>query len=186
MLAAATGRVKLTPMVICRLNYTLGVLAKESAILSIVSGGRFELGIGAGDYPVEYSAWHQPFPDAATRVATLEETIAALRLIWQGGAVTYSGKHIQLTDAACTPVPPQPPRVVAGVGGSRRMIRSAVAYADELNLYSEPDPFAFAQAEVAKAGRAIDCSVYLHWDKWPYDPRGELARWQELGLSERE
>ena len=183
MLAAATQQIKLTPMVICRLNYTLGVLAKESAILAIGSGGRFELGIGAGDYPIEYSAWHQPFPDATTRVALLEETIVALKQIWQGGAVTYSGTHVQLTDAACTPVPPLPPRVVVGVGGSRRMIRSAVAYADELNLYSDPELFAFAQAEIAKAGRAINCSVYLHWDKWPDDPRGELARWEALGAS---
>jgi alkanesulfonate monooxygenase SsuD/methylene tetrahydromethanopterin reductase-like flavin-dependent oxidoreductase (luciferase family) len=180
-LAAATERVKLTPMVICRLNYTLGVLAKESAILSIASGGRFELGIGAGDYPIEYSAWHQPFPDPTTRVESLEETIAALRLIWQGGAVTYSGRHIQLTDAACTPVPASPPRVVAGVGASRRMIRSAVAYADELNLYSDPDLFAFAQAEVARSGRSIDLSVYLHWEAWPADPRGELAGWEQRG-----
>src|SRR5262245_5107048 len=182
-LAAATERVKLTPMVICRLNYTLGVLAKESAILAIASGGRFELGIGAGDYPIEYSAWHQPFPDATTRVETLAESIAALRQIWLGGAVTYSGKQIQLTDAACTPVPPTPPRVVAGVGGSRRMVRSAVAYADELNLYSDAELVKFAKAEIAKSGRPIDLSVYLHWDTWPEDPRGELARWEEHGAS---
>jgi alkanesulfonate monooxygenase SsuD/methylene tetrahydromethanopterin reductase-like flavin-dependent oxidoreductase (luciferase family) len=183
MLAAATTQIKLTPMVICRLNYTLGVLAKESAILAIGSGGRFELGIGAGDYPIEYSAWHQPFPDASTRVELLEETVVALRQIWQGGAVTYSGAHVQLTGAACTPVPPVAPRVVAGVGGSRRMIRSAVAYADELNLYSDPELVSFAQAEIARSGRAIDCSVYLHWDTWPADPRGELARWEALGIS---
>jgi alkanesulfonate monooxygenase SsuD/methylene tetrahydromethanopterin reductase-like flavin-dependent oxidoreductase (luciferase family) len=181
-LAAATERIRLTPMVICRLNYTLGVLAKESAILSIASGGRFELGIGAGDYPAEYTAWHQPFPDAATRVQALEETIAALRLIWQGGAVTYGGEYVQLTDAACTPVPPVAPRVVAGVGGSRRMIRSAVRYADELNLYSEEELVKFAQAEIAQAGRTIDLSVYLHWDRWPDDPRGELDRWEQQGV----
>jgi alkanesulfonate monooxygenase SsuD/methylene tetrahydromethanopterin reductase-like flavin-dependent oxidoreductase (luciferase family) len=183
MLAAATKQIKLTPMVICRLNYTLGVLAKESALLAIGSGGRFELGLGAGDYPIEYSAWHQPFPDATTRVELLEESMIALRQIWQGGAVTYSGKHVQLTDAACTPVPPVPPRVVVGVGGSRRMIRSAVAYADELNLYSNADLFPYAQAEIATSGRAIDLSVYLHWDKWPDDPRGELARWEAIGAS---
>ena len=68
-LAALTRRIRFVPMVICRLNYTLGVLAKETSILSIASGGRFELGIGAGDYPVEYSAWHQPFPGAEERVA---------------------------------------------------------------------------------------------------------------------
>jgi alkanesulfonate monooxygenase SsuD/methylene tetrahydromethanopterin reductase-like flavin-dependent oxidoreductase (luciferase family) len=183
MLAAATKRIKLTPMVICRLNYTLGVLAKESALLAIVSGGRFELGIGAGDYPIEYSAWHQPFPDATTRVETLEETIAALRLIWQGGAVTYSGKHVQLTDAACTPAPPLAPRVVAGVGGSRRMIRSAVAYADELNLYGDEELVKFARVEIAKSGRAIDLSVAITWEQWPDDVRSALAKWEDLGIS---
>src|SRR6476469_2223096 len=183
MLAAATQRIKLTPMVICRLNYTPGVLAKESAILEIGSGGRFEQCIGAGDYPIEYSAWHQPFPDATTRVELLEETIIALRKIWQGGAVTYSGTHVQLTDAACTPVPPLPPRVVAGVGGSRRMIRSAVAYADELNLYGNEKLVKFAQAQVAKSGRPIDLSVAITWEQWPDDVRGALAKWQDLGIS---
>jgi alkanesulfonate monooxygenase SsuD/methylene tetrahydromethanopterin reductase-like flavin-dependent oxidoreductase (luciferase family) len=182
VLAATTERIRLTPMVICRLNYTLGVLAKESAILGILSGGRFELGIGAGDYPSEYRAWHQPFPDATTRVETLAETIAALRLIWQGGAVTYSGEHVQLTDAACTPVPPLLPRVVVGVGGSRRMIRSAVAYADELNLYADTSLVMFAQAEIARSGRSVDLSLYLHWDIWPDDPVGELAKWADLGV----
>src|SRR5579884_1873742 len=49
-LAMATTRIRLTPMVICRLNYLPGVLAKETTMLAMLSGGRFELGIGAGDY----------------------------------------------------------------------------------------------------------------------------------------
>src|SRR6266487_764372 len=182
-LAAATERIRLTPMVICRLNYTLGVLAKESTILSIASGGRFELGIGAGDYPAEYTAWHQPFPDAATRVKALEETVAALRLIWQGGAVTYAGEHVQLTDAACTPVPPVAPRVVAGVGGSRRLIASAVAYADELNVYGDEQVWHFAQEQVAQSGRAVDLSVFLDWGQWPDDINAELDTWQARGAT---
>src|SRR5919205_3992192 len=54
-LAIATERIRLVPMVLCRLNYTTGVLAKESSILSIASGGRVELAIGAGDYPQGYT-----------------------------------------------------------------------------------------------------------------------------------
>src|SRR4051812_43813081 len=56
MLAAATQRIKLTPMVICRLNYTLGVLTKESAILAIVSGGGLGVGVGAGGHPIADNA----------------------------------------------------------------------------------------------------------------------------------
>ncbi len=182
-LAMATSRIHLVPMVICRLNYTTGVLAKETALISIVSGGRFELGIGAGDYPAEYTAWHQPFPDAGTRVAALEETIAALRLLWKGELVTFEGQHVQLTNAACTPAPPAPPRVVAGVGGSRRLIRSAVAYADELNVYADEELLRYARAEIERSGRAVDLSVFLHWNEWPADLRGELGRWAALGVS---
>lgn len=181
-LAQATKRIHLLPMVICSLNYTLGVLAKETSLISIISGGRFELGIGAGDYPVEYTAWHQPFPDATTRIEALEESIIALRQIWQGGLVNYSGKHVQLTNAACTPAPPTPPRVVVGVGGSRRLIRRAVAYADELNLYSDPELIAYAKEVIADSGRAVDLSIFLHPQTWPDNLRDELARWAALGV----
>jgi alkanesulfonate monooxygenase SsuD/methylene tetrahydromethanopterin reductase-like flavin-dependent oxidoreductase (luciferase family) len=182
-LAALTSRIHFLPMVICRLNYTLGVLAKETSVLSIASDGRFELGIGAGDYPIEYTAWHQPFPDAETRVEVLAEHVAALRQLWAGGLVTFAGRHVQLTNAACTPAPAQPPRVVVGVGKSRRMISSAAAYADELNVYADEPTFVLAREELARAGRAADISVFLHWYPWPEDPRAELAKWRGLGAS---
>ncbi|HEX6289438.1 MAG TPA: LLM class flavin-dependent oxidoreductase [Herpetosiphonaceae bacterium] len=182
-LACATTRIHLLPMVICRLNYTTGVLAKETSVLSIISGGRFELGIGAGDYPVEYRAWHQPFPDATTRVETLEETIAALRLIWRGELTTYEGKHIQLTDAACTPAPSAPPRVMVGVGGSRHMIRSAATYADEINIYNDEALLSYTQEVIAESGRAVDVSVFLHWQRWPEHLADELKRWADLGAA---
>ena len=182
-LAALTSRIRLVPMVLCRLNYTLGVLAKESAMLSLASGGRFEMAIGAGDYPAEYRAWHQPFPAAAERVAALAEHIAALRELWRGGSVTVAGEYVQLTDAACTPVPPVSPRVVVGVGSSRRLLASAATYADEINIYSEPAMFEQARAALQAAGRDVPVSVYLHWYPWPADPRAELARWAALGAS---
>jgi alkanesulfonate monooxygenase SsuD/methylene tetrahydromethanopterin reductase-like flavin-dependent oxidoreductase (luciferase family) len=184
-LAAVTEQIRLVPMVLARLNYTLGVLAKESSILSIASNGRFELGIGAGDYPVEYTAWHQPYPDAATRVAALRETILALREIWQGKLVTFEGEHVQLTDAACTPSPPVPPRVVVGVGSSRRLIRSAVTYADELNVYADEDLLRYTREQIEASGRVVGLSVYRHieWDQWPTDLHGELDHWQQLDIS---
>jgi alkanesulfonate monooxygenase SsuD/methylene tetrahydromethanopterin reductase-like flavin-dependent oxidoreductase (luciferase family) len=56
-LAMVTSRIHLVPMVIDRLNYLPGVLAKEASTLSILSAGRFELGIGAGDFFEEAQAW---------------------------------------------------------------------------------------------------------------------------------
>jgi alkanesulfonate monooxygenase SsuD/methylene tetrahydromethanopterin reductase-like flavin-dependent oxidoreductase (luciferase family) len=182
-LALATRRIHLLPMVICRLNYTLGVLAKETSVLSIISGGRFELGIGAGDYPIEYTAWHQTFPDAVSRVEALAETVAALQLIWRGDLVNFNGKHVQLTNAACTPVPATPPRVVVGVGSSRRLIQSAVTYADEINVYGDENVLADVQKAIADSGRAVDVSVFLHWQQWPDNLKSELARWDDLGVT---
>lgn len=78
------------PMVICCPNELLGVLAKESSLLQIASGGRFELGIGTGDYPVELTAWNVPYPDAADRVAWLEESVSALEQLWPGQQVTMT------------------------------------------------------------------------------------------------
>lgn len=184
-LAARTTRIHFVPMVLCRLNYTLGVLAKESSILALASGGRFELGIGAGDYPPEYVAWNQPFPPAERRIAALREYVEALREIWGGGLVTFNGDYVKLADAACTPAPPHPPRVVAGVGGSRRLIDSAVEYADELNVYGTERAVAYAQERIAASGRDVALSVFGNrdFDTWPDDLPAELDRWRQLGAS---
>jgi hypothetical protein len=74
-LAMLTDRIHLVPMVIDRLNYLPGVLAKETSALLFLSNGRFELGIGAGDFFEEASAWGLAVPDAATRITGLKETI---------------------------------------------------------------------------------------------------------------
>ena len=184
-LAAITSRVRLVPMVLNALHYELGVLAKESSVLAIASGGRFELGIGAGDWPESFAAWGVPYPDRETRMAMLEEKVAALRALWRGDPVTTAGEHVTLDGATCTPAPATPPRVVVGVGGSRRMLGRALAYADEVNVYADTDLVHDAVAAAASAGRPVDVSVFLGWefDKWPADPHGELERWSEVGAT---
>lgn len=179
-LAMATSRVKLVPMVLDRLNYLPGVLAKETAVLSQLSDGRFELGIGAGDYFVEQSAWGLSVPDATARIDALGETLTALRKVWAGQPVTMSGSHVQLTGALCLPAPQSPPKIVVGAGNSRRLIRSACAYADELNVYADDATITAARSEIDKSGRAVDLSVYV-WD-WPDDIAARLAAWAEMGV----
>ncbi len=172
-------------MVLNNLHYQVGVLAKESSVLSILSGDRFELGIGAGDWPESFDAWGEPFPGAEQRLARLEETVAALRRLWTGEPVSMEGAHVRLAGAVCTPAPPSPPRVVVGVGGSRRTLASAVRYADELNLYDSPELLDGARAGLAQVDRSAGLSVYLswEWDKWPADPADELSRWQQRGVA---
>src|SRR5260370_40675292 len=102
-LAMATSRIHLVPMVIDHMNYLPGVLAKETSTLSILSGGRFELGIGAGDYFEEARAWGLEVPPAPARITGLKETITVLRHIWSGEQVTFEGEHLHLKNAASTP-----------------------------------------------------------------------------------
>jgi alkanesulfonate monooxygenase SsuD/methylene tetrahydromethanopterin reductase-like flavin-dependent oxidoreductase (luciferase family) len=180
-LAMATSRIRLVPLVIDRMNYLPGVLAKETATLALLSGGRFELGIGAGDFFAEARTWGSPVPDAATRVALLQETILALRQIWQGEFVTFTGKQIVLDQAACTPAPPAPPRVVVGAGKSRRLIGSALGYADEINVYADDELIRFARRQIDESPRPVALSVYV-WD-WPEQLPERLARWEELGVA---
>ena len=179
-LAQATSRIHLVPQVIDRLNYLPGVLAKETAILAITSGGRFELGIGAGDYFQEARAWGIEIPDASARIAGLKETITALRLIWGGTKVTFEGEYIHLKDAAATPAPTPLPRVMVGAGNSRRLIRSAVEYADEINVYADHEIIRFAREQIDAAQRLVALSVYV-WD-WPNDLEEKLVEWEALGV----
>ena len=183
-LAAATRQVRLVPAVLNNLHYEPGVLAKESSVLSIVSGGRFELAIGAGDWPESFAAWGRPYPDPGTRLALLEETVRALRRIWTGEAVSLEGEHVRLAEATCTPAPPAPPRVVIGVGASQRTLSSAVRYADEVNVYSDRRIVRAARQAITDSGRPVELSVFLawEWDKWPRDVPGELGKLAEQGV----
>jgi alkanesulfonate monooxygenase SsuD/methylene tetrahydromethanopterin reductase-like flavin-dependent oxidoreductase (luciferase family) len=181
---ALTSRVKLVAMVLNNLHYDLGVLAKESSTLSQLSGGRFELGIGAGDWPESFAAWGQPFPDRDARLGRLRETVEALRLLWLGQPVDYDGRFVNLRGATCTPAPGSPPRIVVGVGGSRRTLEVALPIADELNLYPNEELVAEAQSRIRDADRPIALSLHWgwEWDQWPPDPRPELDRWAAAGI----
>ncbi len=179
-LAMATSRIRLVPLVIDRLNYLPGVLAKETASLAILSAGRFELGIGAGDYFREARAWGVAVPAAPERITGLKETIIALRQIWQGDFVTFEGEQIHLKQAASTPTPPTPPRVMVGAGKSRRLISSAVEYADEINVYADDELIRFARQQIETAGRPVALSIYV-WD-WPEWIEERLAAWERLGV----
>jgi alkanesulfonate monooxygenase SsuD/methylene tetrahydromethanopterin reductase-like flavin-dependent oxidoreductase (luciferase family) len=183
-LAVRTTRVRLVQMVVNNLHFEPGVLAKETSTLAIASGGRFELGIGAGDWPDSFAAWGRPFPRREERISRLEESVAILRRAWTGEAFDFEGRFNNLRAACITPAPQTTPRVVVGVGRSPRLMESAVTYADELNIYADEEVVRRAQAAIARSGRDVTTSMFLswEWDKWPVDPIAELERWNALGV----
>jgi hypothetical protein len=112
------------------------------------------------------------------------ETIEALRLVWSGEPTTYEGRFVALDGAICSPPPPVPPRVVVGVGGSRRALHGLLPVADELNLYTDEALVTEARDAIAASGRDVSLSVFLswEWDKWPADPIPELQSWAARGV----
>ena len=110
------------------------VLAKEAATLDVVSGGRFELGMGAGWLTTDYEQSGIPMDPPSERVARLAESLEIMRAMWRGSA-TFKGEHYRVTEAVGTPVPVTPggPPLVIG-GGSRRILTLAGQYADTVSI----------------------------------------------------
>jgi probable F420-dependent oxidoreductase len=111
------------------------VLAKEAATLDVVTGGRFEFGIGAGWMTTDYEQSGIAMEKPSVRVARLAESLEIMRAMWRDGSATFSGDHYRVTDAAGTPVPITPggPPLVIG-GGGRRILTLAGEYADIVSI----------------------------------------------------
>ncbi|MGH3509485.1 MAG: LLM class F420-dependent oxidoreductase [Nocardioidaceae bacterium] len=116
-----------------------GPLAISVAQVDQMSGGRVELGIGAGWYDAEHRAYAIPFPDVGERFDRLEEQLAVITGLWAtpaGERFTHRGRHYPVVDSPALPKPvqhPGPPVIVGG-GGKRRTPALAAVYASEFNM----------------------------------------------------
>ena len=105
--AAVTSRVRLGQMCTCMGYRNPAYLAKVAATIDIISGGRVEMGIGAGWYEHEWRAYGYGFPSAGERIARLAEGVQIFRDLWTTGTATLQGKHYQVDGAICQPRPLQ-------------------------------------------------------------------------------
>jgi alkanesulfonate monooxygenase SsuD/methylene tetrahydromethanopterin reductase-like flavin-dependent oxidoreductase (luciferase family) len=122
--------------VLCAGYRNPALVAKMIATLDVVSGGRAELGIGAGWKEDEYVAYGFGFPPLKTRMAMLEDALEITSRMLAPGRATYQGTTASVLDAINVPRGVQEPRVPILVGGNgpNRTWRLAARYADELNL----------------------------------------------------
>jgi len=115
-----------------------GVLAISVANVDEMSGGRVELGLGAGWYGVEHTSHAIPFPPLGERFGMLEDQLAIITGMWatpEGSTFTHVGTHHSVTDSPALPKPVQPKvPIVIGGGGPRRTPRLAATYGSEFNL----------------------------------------------------
>ena len=137
-LARDTSRVRLGTLVTSATFRLPGPLAISVAVVDAMSGGRVELGLGAGWFDAEHRAYGIPFPDTAERFERLEEQLEIVTGLWStppGSRFSHAGKHYALTDSPALPKPvqsPRPPVIVGGAGPSRTP-RLAARFADEFN-----------------------------------------------------
>jgi F420-dependent oxidoreductase-like protein len=148
-LARETSTIRLGTMVTAGTFRLPGVLAIQVAQVDQMSGGRVELGLGAGWFEAEHTAYGIPFPTA--RHARLAEQLAIVTGLFAtplGETFSYDGKYYQLKDSPALPKPVQSPvPIIIGGHGPTRTPALAAAYAQEFNV-----PF----ASVAATGAQID------------------------------
>lgn len=140
---AATQRVRLGQMCTCMGYRNPAYLAKVATTIDAISGGRVEMGIGAGWYEHEWNAYGYGFPSAGDRLGMLDEGVQIMRELWTSGRTTMVGRHYQVNGAICRPLPLQRggiPLWIAG-GGEKKTLRIAAKYASYTNFDGTPDVF---------------------------------------------
>jgi F420-dependent oxidoreductase-like protein len=135
-LAQATRRLRLGTLVTGIHYRHPAVLANMAATLDIISGGRLELGIGAGWNEEESGAYGIPLGSPAERSDRFEEACAVLAGLLSQDTFSFTGRYYQLTDARCNPKPVQRPHPPICIGGSgeRRTLRTVARYAQHWNF----------------------------------------------------
>jgi len=200
-LAALTERVHLGQIVICNGFRNPALTAKMAATLDTISGGRFELGIGAGWKRDEWLAYGYGFPETAERLAMLHDALEVISRMLEPGKenhATYEGRHHRVADARNVPKPIQSTGMPIMVGGNGPNVtwRLAARYADELNLDGlSPDevrealPTIHARCEeIDRDPHSLAVSVHAWWGMPDWSNAGPdrqafLAEYAELGVS---
>jgi F420-dependent oxidoreductase-like protein len=153
-LGAVTERIRLGTLVSPVTFRHPSVLAKAVVTADHVSGGRVELGMGAGWHDVEHEAFGFEFPATDVRMSMLEEQAEIVHGLWSEQVFAFDGNHYRLDVVRALPKPvqdPHPPVIVGGHGGARSA-RIAARWADEYNVASQtPDQCRTIRARVAEA-----------------------------------
>ncbi|MDZ4719234.1 MAG: TIGR03621 family F420-dependent LLM class oxidoreductase [Roseiflexaceae bacterium] len=147
------------------------LLAKECATIDYLSGGRFELGIGAGWLRAEYDQAGMPFETAGVRIDRFEEGLQVIKGMWADEPLTFTGKHYRIEALNGTPKPlqqPHPPILIGG--GQRRMLTLAGREADIVSILT--------------TSVASGAMVQVMSERTPDGVRQKLA-WVRAGAGER-
>lgn len=134
-LAGVTERVRIGSLTLCNDLRNPGLVAKMAATVDLLSGGRLDLGLGAGWYEPEYELAGIAFDPAATRIRRLGEAAEIIARLLEGEDLTFEGRYYSMKGAICRPGPHQSPRPPIWIGGKGDLLlRTAARHADGWNL----------------------------------------------------
>ena len=194
-LASMTNRIRVGCMVTGAPYRHPAVTANMALTLDIVSGGRLNLGLGAGWHEPECEAYGIDLMPMKDRMDRFEESVQVIRSLMANQKTDFTGKHFQLKNARAEPKGLQPggPPIVIGGGGERRTLKIAALYADHWNLpFASPEQFSAKKEVLAQhcenVGRnlkEIDCSVQiaLPADQAPNESADQAAALAEVGVN---
>jgi F420-dependent oxidoreductase-like protein len=137
-LAQHTERVRLSALVTGNTYRNPTLLAKEVTTLDHVSGGRAQLGIGAGWFELEHDSLGFEFGTFSDRFSKLEESLQIIRGMLAGRRPSVDGRWYQVSDAINSPAPLSKIPIMIGGGGEKKTLRLVALYADESNLICQP------------------------------------------------
>jgi F420-dependent oxidoreductase-like protein len=135
-LASVTSRVRLGNLVLCNSFRYPQLLAKMTSTLDVISGGRFELGIGGGWLTDEFTRYGIPFPKPSVRLSQLAEALDLVKKLWTQDRVNFTGDYYTCRDAPCEPKPlqkPHPPIMIGG-GGEKLTLKVVAQHGDICNF----------------------------------------------------
>jgi len=152
-LSVRTSRVRLGTLVLSAGFRHPALVAKSAAAIDRLSGGRLELGLGAGWFADEFAGLAYPFGSVRERFDQLEETVAYLGALFDGEPASFAGERFEMHEAFNHPRPIQaPPPMLLGGKGEQRLLGLAARYADGWNTVWRWTPEAYApRAAAARA-----------------------------------
>jgi alkanesulfonate monooxygenase SsuD/methylene tetrahydromethanopterin reductase-like flavin-dependent oxidoreductase (luciferase family) len=194
-LAGQTSTIRLGHIVTCAAYRNPALVAKMISTMDVVSGGRMQVGLGAGWKREEFDAYGYEFPSTRDRLGRLRDTLEIVTRMFEPGRATYAGDHASVDGAINEPKPLQRPRPLIMVGGNGRDVtwRLAARYADELNLDATPpdelpDALSVVAERCQEIGRdpaTLPVSVHIWWEHLDAAAsRADLlSRYREAGVS---
>jgi F420-dependent oxidoreductase-like protein len=199
-LAMATERVRIGQVVICNGFRNPALVAKMASMLDTISGGRYDLGIGAGWKREEWRAYGYEFPETKVRLAMLRDALEIISRMLEPGResrATFDGEHSRVAGAINQPKPIQPKLpIMVGGNGPNVTWRLAARFADELNVDGmSPDELRDALPtirsrceEIGRDPATLAISVHSWWGEPAWSQPGErrvglLQQYAELGVS---